>query len=264
MLDLKFKNLKIFEKIDSTHKYLKRCVENNEIKDECIVVAEFQTDGVGRCARPWSSLEGNLYTSFLKKIQHQKDLGKNSLLIACAIREAIIDFLYEQNKKELDKNAISESLFLHWPNDIYYKDRKISGMLLEVISEWTIISIGINVNNYPKNLQASSLYEITKKLHMSCNDMQPLHLLRCLDKKIEKWLTTFQTENFYFIREYWLRYINNINCNVTIRNGNSTVSGIFKDIDLQGRLVLEHRGKNMYISSGDLFMDQERIIYKDE
>lgn len=258
------KNLKIFEKIDSTHKYAKRSIENNEIQKNCIIVAKFQTDGIGRCSRNWKSEEENLYTSFVKKFNDKKNFGKISLVIACAIREAILQFLSQQNKENFNINEVSKNLFLHWPNDIYYKDRKISGMLLEVLPEWIIISIGINVNNYPKNVQALSLYEMMKNLRLSCNNLQPLHLLQCLDIEIEKWFTKFQKENFYFVRKYWLRYVNDIDCNVIIKNGNSTVSGIFKDIDLLGRLVLEYAGKELYISSGDLFIDQERIIYKYE
>lgn len=255
-----------FERIDSTHKYAKKLIEDNKIKTESIIVAEYQTDGIGRSERKWESRSGNLYTSILKKFKDKENFGQISLVIACAIREAILRFLSENNKDNKNYNFknIASKLFLHWPNDIYYIDKKISGMLLEVINGWLIISIGINVNNHPKNLNASSLYEIMKQQNFICSDMQPLKILKILSEEINKWFINFQKIGFLFIKNYWLQYINDINCNVIIRNGKSSISGVFKDIDFLGRLVLETKDRKLYISSGDLFIDQERVIYKYE
>ena len=77
---------------------------------ECGIIADIQTNGVGRCERKWESASGNLYASIIKKIPKNKDICKISLATACAVHETVRNLLDSEKK---------EHLYLHWPNDIY-------------------------------------------------------------------------------------------------------------------------------------------------
>jgi len=63
---------------------------------------------------------------------------------------ACLDFL---------KRLVPEGLSIKWPNDLYWRDRKAGGILIEnIISgqqwKWSVVGVGINVNqmSFPKHL----------------------------------------------------------------------------------------------------------------
>jgi BirA family biotin operon repressor/biotin-[acetyl-CoA-carboxylase] ligase len=227
--------------VDSTHKFALRLVESGKAM-ECAIIAENQTAGIGRCNRSWKSSSGNLFTSILKKLpQKNHECGKLSLLVACAVHEAISHY-------------IPHELYLHWPNDIYYKKSKLAGILIAVIDCWIVISVGINVSSTPKVDVAISLRDICKQHIVSVEEIFDNVLV-----ELDKWFNIFDVLGFSYIKNYWLQYINEINCKVIIRNGGSSISGIIRGIDDMGRLILEENHRNLLISSGDMFLNTEGI-----
>ena len=152
-----------FETIDSTNTYLK---ENYEKLDNfTFVSADFQSAGRGRNNRNWKSEKGeNLLFSLLIKDKALIDkFSSLSVISAFSIIKAL--------------NL--EHLIIKWPNDIYYKDSKLCGILLEAVTrneiECLIIGIGLNVNQrefvgeYKRT--PTSLYQIT-------NQTQDMRLLK--------------------------------------------------------------------------------------
>lgn len=144
-----------FETIDSTNTYLK---ENYEKLDNfTFVSADFQSAGRGRNNRNWKSEKGeNLLFSLLIKDKALIDkFSSLSVISAFSIIKAL--------------NL--EHLSIKWPNDIYYKDSKLCGILLEAVTrneiECLIIGIGLNVNQrefvgeYKR--APTSLYQITNQ-----------------------------------------------------------------------------------------------------
>ena len=146
-----------FETIDSTNTYLK---ENYEKLDNfTFVSADFQSAGRGRNNRNWKSEKGeNLLFSLLIKDKALIDkFSSLSVISAFSIIKAL-------NLKRLS---------IKWPNDIYYKDSKLCGILLEAVTkneiECLIIGIGLNVNQrefvgeYKRT--PTSLYKITNRIY---------------------------------------------------------------------------------------------------
>ena len=146
-----------FETIDSTNTYLK---ENYEKLDNfTFVSADFQSAGRGRNNRNWKSEKGeNLLFSLLIKDKALIDkFSSLSVISAFSIIKAL--------------NL--EYLSIKWPNDIYYKDSKLCGILLEAVTrneiECLIIGIGLNVNQrefvgeYKRT--PTSLYQTTNQIY---------------------------------------------------------------------------------------------------
>ncbi len=212
---------------------------------ECGILADIQTNGVGRCERKWESSPGNLYSSIIKRIPKNKDICKISLATACAVHETIKDFLSPE-KKDL--------LYLHWPNDIYYKNRKLSGILLAVVDDWIVISVGINIHSVLLPT-AISLDDIIGDFDISAEQLFDSVLSR-----IDTWLNLLRVDNFFDIRKYWLRNITGMNTQVTIKNGRDRLFGTIRDIDELGRLVLECSDRKLHISSGDIFVNEQKIV----
>ena len=126
-----------FDTIDSTNTYLKENWE--QLEDLTFASALEQTAGRGRNQRKWLSPKGeNMMFSVLIK---DRDLLNRyrylSMLSALTVIEALEHF------------AVKD-LMIKWPNDVYVRDRKICGILLEGVSrehlECVIIGIGVNVN----------------------------------------------------------------------------------------------------------------------
>lgn len=231
------------KEIDSTHKLALNMIESHQAF-ECAIIAEKQTNGVGRCGRTWVSGKGNLYATILKnKINVPKNVGQLSLAIACAVRESIAHFLPE----DLD-------LFIHWPNDIYYRDKKISGILIGAVGDWLAISVGVNIQSVDV-CTASSLADILKVSAIATEDVFQMVL-----KETDSWLEILKTDGFLSIKNYWMHHIIGVNGPVVIKNGDESLSGILRGIDDFGRLILEKDKRNLYISSGDMFMNEKTIL----
>jgi BirA family biotin operon repressor/biotin-[acetyl-CoA-carboxylase] ligase len=105
-----------------------------------IVIADEQTEGIGRHGRQWHSPSGQgLYVSIVLALEPAPLV---TLSLGLAVREAI------DAVTGLDAD-------LRWPNDILIGGRKCSGILAQVESRAVIAGIGINVaqTEFPDGLE---------------------------------------------------------------------------------------------------------------
>lgn len=127
------------ESVDSTNSYLLGC--NSPIEHRMTVLtADYQISGKGQGTNTWESEPGkNLLFSIL--IHPRSTLANRQFVISMAISLAIKDAL----------NEYIDDVHVKWPNDIYYKDRKICGILIDnnlsgSIIKDCVIGIGVDVN----------------------------------------------------------------------------------------------------------------------
>jgi len=128
------------DEIDSTNRYL-RNYQPAEGELATICVADYQTAGRGCGSNTWESERGqNLLCSLLI---HPTDIpAAQQFHISMAVALAICDALNEFGVKDLS---------VKWPNDIYWRDKKLCGILIEntlagSVIRSSIIGIGLNVN----------------------------------------------------------------------------------------------------------------------
>ena len=121
---------------DSTNRWLRE--QGGE--ENMLVWTDFQTAGRGCGTNTWESARGqNLLFSLL--IHPVAVRPSEQFRISMAISLAIVDALA----------CYTDGLSIKWPNDIYWHDRKICGILIEnrlsggVIRD-CIIGMGLNVN----------------------------------------------------------------------------------------------------------------------
>lgn len=225
-----------FETIDSTNTYLK---ENYEKLDNfTFVSADFQSAGRGRNNRNWKSEKGeNLLFSLLIKDKALIDkFSSLSVISAFSIIKAL--------------NL--EHLSIKWPNDIYYKDSKLCGILLEAVTrneiECLIIGIGLNVNQrefvgeYKRT--PTSLYQIT-------NQTQDMRILK--DKVFNQLYNDFMKvkEGYDFyndIKEY--DYLKDRKVYAEINNEVQQIKVVGIDSDYSLKVL---KGNETYnLSSGEI------------
>ncbi len=122
-----------FDKIDSTQKYLANLVREG-LNKEIAIVAKEQTAGVGSRNSSWISNRDDLIFSFsIKKNNIAKDLMLQSASIYFA-------YLFKEILHEFDNEC-----WLKWPNDIYKKNKKVGGVVTQLIKDYFIVGIGLNL-----------------------------------------------------------------------------------------------------------------------
>lgn len=220
-----------FEEIDSTNSEALRMARSS-IDSDILITAKRQTGGRGTKGRHWVSPEGNLYLSILLRVKF--DASKNiqlSFVAANAVADAV-DYLSEISNARID-------IALKWPNDILIKGKKLAGILLESIKineqNYVVIGIGININNAPKvDIENICL----KDLGISINDSNKILnvFMNRFEQAYEAWIAH---DSFVPTRQKWLTRAHNLQKKITISDGQEEISGIFKDIDLNGAMRLE-------------------------
>ena len=128
------------DETDSTNRYLTLLCDRELVSEYTTVRADYQTAGKGQRGNTWESEKGKnllfslvLYPTFLKA--HRQFLL--SQLTSLAVKETL--------------ELWTDDIRIKWPNDIYWKEKKICGMLIEneLSAEGiarSIIGIGLNVN----------------------------------------------------------------------------------------------------------------------
>jgi BirA family biotin operon repressor/biotin-[acetyl-CoA-carboxylase] ligase len=140
--------LEIHDVIASTNSYLfELAAQGGESGQVCL--AEFQSAGKGRRGRVWVSPYGhNIYLSILWRYQD----GPAALAgLSLALGVAVIRALHSLGLSEAG---------LKWPNDIYWRQRKLAGILVEVSGENggpCLAVVGLGVNFYLSPQQAAAI-----------------------------------------------------------------------------------------------------------
>ena len=130
-----------FASLDSTNAYLQRQQTECDIRNWA-VSADEQTAGKGMGSNGWESEPGKNLTFSLAL-----DVGFLPAERQFLLSEAVALGLVET----LDAVLPAETLHIKWPNDIYFENRKLAGILINSTikankMDVSIIGIGLNVN----------------------------------------------------------------------------------------------------------------------
>ena len=140
------------------------------------VVADYQTAGRGCGTNTWESERGKNLT--FSMLIHPKDIpARQQFHISMAASLAVCEALGQH----------IGDLSIKWPNDIYWRNGKIGGMLIENLLQGdvirdSIIGIGLNVNQQAFRSGAPnpvSMWQITGQ-ETDCQQLLD-DILRCMD-----------------------------------------------------------------------------------
>lgn len=163
--------------VDSTNNYLLQ--RAHEMSDQTVVYTPCQTAGRGQKGNRWLAEPGmNATFSYLYKPVNIP--AREQFCISEAAALAVAQVLSQLS---------GEPITVKWPNDIYHRDRKICGMLIENSLqgrrvEHSIIGIGININQrefdpYASNPTSLSLvtgrdHDVEQVMRLVCERMEQL------------------------------------------------------------------------------------------
>ena len=221
--------------MEETKKHLEKYHSN------VVILADEQKKGRGRRGNIWISPPGNIYCSIaLKNTIPIDEYYFFSMLTAISIKFTL---------ENLGVNGIK----FKWPNDIFFENNKLGGMILETYNskknnnKYVIIGIGINfisspeIENY-KTTYLKKIVEINNKLIFLYNFFNNFFFYWHKHNIKKKEIFSIFNKSLMFLNE-------NIEINTY---NNQSIKGIFKGIKHDGSLVLDKNDKLISIYSGNI------------
>ncbi|GAB6065348.1 biotin--[acetyl-CoA-carboxylase] ligase [Aquifex pyrophilus] len=228
-----FERLLWLKETDSTQKRLKEW----NLPYGTVIVADIQKEGRGRKGRKWVSQEGGLYFSFLLDPKRYRDLIQLPLILGYALSQAFEDLT-------------GISFKIKWPNDVYYENKKVAGILCELYREKLIAGIGVNLNqkNVPEEIKerATTLYLITGR------ETERREALLKILGNISKNLREFEEKGFKAFKDRIEKRLLYVNEEVKLFDEERSFYGKFVGLSQRGgALIYTDEGIREFLS-GDL------------
>jgi BirA family transcriptional regulator, biotin operon repressor / biotin---[acetyl-CoA-carboxylase] ligase len=236
--------LEIYAELDSTNRYL-LVQARKDVSRGRVCLAEAQSAGRGRHGRLWiSPPSGNIYLSLLWYFSVPSQfLGGLSLVVGVAVCRA------------LEEQKIG-GIGLKWPNDLLWEQRKLGGILVELVPKergtGVVIGVGINVAMPP-------FYK--EQVDQPCVDLlevmpaQPLRRNQLVGRLIHHLLLImgdFESQGLDCCLHDWRRWDACYLREVYLYRGDAVVIGTACGVDEKGCLLLREREGISSYSSGEV------------
>lgn len=228
------------DSVNSTMIEIKKYLDGN--KNICMI-ADQQTEGVGRRGNEWISPKGNIYISFLFKYNLSID---QHFLFSAVMTNSIVSLV---------NRYVKEKINIKWPNDILVNNNKIAGVMTEIVKlndiKYILIGVGINILSAPKIYEYPTCClndyvvnikyeEILFEMIISYFDEHNL----IVEKKYNQVLEKFRKKMMYL----------GSNVNLLFPDGN--LQKIYlKDLNFDGSLLIENKGIEQKIFSARIVSD---------
>ena len=235
----------IYDELESTNQTAKKEAMMGEAGHGAFVIARSQTAGRGRRGREfYSPADTGLYMSVILKPQ---GTIHDSLLITTAAAVAVYRAVAQLCGIQLD---------IKWVNDLFYKGKKVCGILTEAVTdfesgniEFVVVGMGLNLyldqENLPQKLRsiAGALYETKEDAEQTDRNKLTAMIVNELRKETAdlKLSPDYVTHNMIPGHQ------------ITITDGNSSRQAFALEICRDGRLkVREEDGQETILSFGEV------------
>ena len=219
----------ILNQVDSTNNYAMAMVHEGMAKHGKAIFSHYQTAGKGQRGKAWQMEKDQNIA--LSVIMNPKELNlHHPFQLSVVVALASYDFF---------SNYAGNETCIKWPNDIYWRDRKAGGILIENLIrgskwKWAVAGVGININqtNFEDNLKmAVSLKQITGK------NFDPVELARELYQHILDRSQQLLTKPFKTLLEEYQGHLYKMNTIVKFKKGNRVFETLIKGVSTTGQLL---------------------------
>ncbi len=202
-----------------------------------IALAREQTAGRGRRKKVWlSEADKGIYMTIVVR----PDFPAKLLGLINLATSVVISKLLKEHYGIFTK--------IKWPNDIFFNGKKICGILIEAETEGsdlTYLAVGIGIDLYDNRIYGS--------LSESKIYINPMEFVSLIVKKLD-----IGFENIIIgvdsLLSYWRLNNNTLGKRVAINTPGGLVSGIAKEIDKNGYLIVDSDGKFSKVISGEVIL----------
>ena len=237
------------QSVDSTNKYAMALAHGDllpdgqgEVQHGMAIFTHEQTAGKGQRGKNWvSEKDLNIALSILLNPYPLSipDQFKLSVCIAVNVWDLFSKYAGDETK-------------IKWPNDLYWRDRKAGGILIENVVrssesiiqssesgnwKWAVVGIGININQtaFPSELNNPvSLKQITGK------NYEPLNLAKELCLIIEKNYQLLMAGNFEILFNKYQDHLYKKDEKVKLKKGVRVFETTIKGVSETGQLITHH------------------------
>jgi len=235
-----FQTVEWVDETDSTNKQMAERIRQQSMVLPALLIADRQTSGVGRGNHSWWSAPGCLMFTMAIPIGPKEEANSvESALLPLRVGYAIAECL---------ETLATSKPMVKWPNDVYLENRKVSGVLIEVIPQGpplpmvAVIGIGINCQlvftDAPNELRnsACSLHEFAKSgfAEQCSTESVLIHFLHHWREATER-----QTADPEWLLKQWSHRSLLDGQWVEIKQANESVQGRCIGIDDRGALLLQ-------------------------
>ncbi|HOH47494.1 MAG TPA: biotin--[acetyl-CoA-carboxylase] ligase [Candidatus Cloacimonadota bacterium] len=234
------RNLFHYDVLDSTMKEYERLC-GIEISSAKIVRADRQSQGLGRGANQWDSSLGGLWFTF--DLFYPELVDSFALYVGVCLHRSLLSLF----------DGMKPHLRIKWPNDLFYDDRKLAGILCKhSVETGYVIGIGINTNNTIENpdlvQNTASLTQIIGS-PVSNNELMHIFMLSIVENlsqiKNPSLYLDYCNDNLYGMGRY-----------ATVNMFENKSRGIIRGLDNSGAVLLETSdGQIKAFNAGGLAVD---------
>jgi len=191
--------------------------------------AHEQTAGKGQRGKTWKTEPGKNIAMSLILQPEQLNASQQFYLIA-AVALACFEFF---------SGYAGEETKIKWPNDLYWRDRKAGGVLIENVFhgkqwKWAVAGIGININQtgFDGSLQNPvSLKQITGK------EFDTIDLAKELYSLLMKNVDEMNTNSAEQILANYNKHLYKLNKAVQLKKDDTIFETVITGVSPQGRLL---------------------------
>ncbi|MCR5083978.1 MAG: biotin--[acetyl-CoA-carboxylase] ligase [Succinivibrionaceae bacterium] len=217
--------------VTSTQDVARGCLPN--LADGDAIFAELQSKGRGQRGNAW---EGGAFCGLCVSVVWHFARARDTEGLPVALGAALARELGALGAREVS---------LKWPNDLYLRDRKLCGILVEsaVTRQGACAIVGVGINITP-GVGTQYAY-LQQEISMGRNEAAAM-LLGCLRGA----LAAFRSDGLSPYRETIDRCDRLYGQMVTVRQGRGQLRGIARGIDAHGALILDIHGRATPVSFG--------------
>ena len=226
-------NFVTLKQVDSTNNHLKELLSNSKpLPEGTVIMADNQYAGRGQQQNGWFASPGkNLTFSLLLKphflpLNNQFDLTR---VISLGVFDAF-------------QPLLGAALKIKWPNDIYYNDKKLGGILIENLVQGekiknSVVGVGLNINEGDFPDWVPNAISVKQILH---GDYDKHFLLSDICRNIEAWYLNLKAGKVELVRKTYLSRLYWLNEQKAFKTGGGLLNGAITNVRDNGLLIVKN------------------------
>jgi BirA family transcriptional regulator, biotin operon repressor / biotin---[acetyl-CoA-carboxylase] ligase len=219
----------ILDSVDSTNNYAMAAIHAGLASHGMAWFANEQTAGKGQRGKQWQT--GNSENIALSIVLEPRSFSPlQPFKISVAIGLACFDFF---------SSYAGSDTSIKWPNDMYWRDRKAGGILIENLvrgNEWkfSVAGIGININQSGFDAALKNPVSLAQITHKNYDTIE---LARELYDAVIKRFDELSNGGFDEMLAAYNRHLYKINQPARLRKGTRVFEVMIKGVSPQGKLI---------------------------
>ncbi|MGC8256812.1 biotin--[acetyl-CoA-carboxylase] ligase [Leuconostoc mesenteroides] len=237
-------DLKVFDTIDSTNVYAREKLSSGEITKNTVIVSESMSAGIGRLGRKFFSPKNTgMYVTFALPLPVETIVNPGRLTTSTAVAVS-----------KMVKEVFDIDIQFKWVNDLLYNNKKVGGILTEAITDFesqqfSSLAVGIGMNlatpdgGFPDEISQKA-GALTDEMAVSRNEV--------VGSLINHFFDMYQDyQDGHYIPQYRKKVVG-VGQSVELKRGQVNLTGIIREIDNDGCLVLDTKRGIERINSGEI------------